>query len=79
MKYLRSSELGCKDIGIRKSEFVALTQILFNIPGMKCHEEFTECLIKLFINFNNATISILGSFVYRSTARLKTIEKNTKN
>ena len=56
-----------------------MTQILFNIPGMKCHEEFTECLIKLFINFNNATISILGSFVYRSTARLKTIEKNTKN
>ena len=29
MKYLRSPTLGCKDIGIRKSEFVVKTQFLF--------------------------------------------------
>ena len=28
MKYLRSTTLGCKDIGIKKSEFVAKTQYL---------------------------------------------------
>ena len=29
LKYLRSMALGCKDIGIRKFEFVAKTQILW--------------------------------------------------
>ncbi len=29
LKYLRSAALGCKDIGIRKSEFVAKTHFLF--------------------------------------------------
>ena len=28
LKYLRSTTLGCKDIGIRKSEFVPKTQFL---------------------------------------------------
>ena len=31
LKYLRFTTLGCKDIGIRKSEFVAKTQFLFVI------------------------------------------------
>jgi len=31
LKYLRSTTLGCKDIGIRKSEFVAKTQFLWLI------------------------------------------------
>ena len=29
MKYLRSTPLGCKDIGVRKSEFAAKTQFLY--------------------------------------------------
>ena len=29
MKYLRSTKLSCKDIGISKSEFVTETQFLF--------------------------------------------------
>ena len=29
LKYLRSMSLGCKDIGIRKSKFVAKTQFLY--------------------------------------------------
>ena len=29
LNYLRSKKLGCKDIEIRKSEFVAKTQFLF--------------------------------------------------
>jgi len=28
LKYLRSTTLGCRDIGIRKSEFVSKTQFL---------------------------------------------------
>ena len=35
LKYLRSTALGCKDIGIRKSEFVAKTQILYQVLQMK--------------------------------------------
>ena len=31
MKYLRSTTLGCKDIEIRKSEFVAKTQFLYRL------------------------------------------------
>jgi len=30
LKYLRSLTLKCKDIGIRKSEFVTKTQFLYN-------------------------------------------------
>ena len=33
LKYLNSRTLGCKDLGIRKSELVANTQFLFDIPA----------------------------------------------
>ena len=38
LKYLRSTTLGCKYIGIRKSEFVAKTQFLFNIKNTSCKQ-----------------------------------------
>ena len=39
MKYLSSTTFGCKDIGIRKSEFVAKTQFLY---AKFCRNSFSE-------------------------------------
>ena len=36
LKYLKSTTFGCRDIGIRKSEFVSMTQLL-------CHLRISEC------------------------------------
>ena len=42
LKYQRFTPFGCEDIGIRKSEFVAKTQFLFNCNARQkletCHE-----------------------------------------
>jgi len=53
LKYLRSSTLGCRDIGIRKSEFVLKTQLL-SFKNIECIQILTgiginiEC-IQIFI------------------------------
>ena len=44
LKYQRSTTLGCKDIEIRKSEFVAKSQ--FKIPAFKKSKKIVK-LIKL--------------------------------
>ena len=42
LKYLRSTTLGCKDIRIRKSEFVAKTQYISNIYALHMFQHNTE-------------------------------------
>ena len=47
LKYLRSTTLGCRDIGIRKSEFVSKTQLLSVCKGVCTiisHEPLRNCL-----------------------------------
>ena len=50
MKYLSSTTLGCKDIGIRQAEFVAKTQLnLFEIENQKLIKKKQWNLIKKII------------------------------
>ena len=55
MKYLRSTTLGYKDIEIRKSEFVAKTQLLFDksiIGFMIDKQTNTEILLHCKYTYN---------------------------
>ena len=53
LKYLRATTLGCKDIGIRKSEFVAKTQFLliriYHLLIEKYSWKYYRCRLKIFV------------------------------
>ena len=46
-KYQRSCKMGCKVIGIGKSEFVAKNQMLFTFFKIKC---YLKVILKKFFN-----------------------------
>ena len=54
MKYLRSTTLGCKDIGIRKSEYVSKTQFLYITVFSGCYES----MVKKLSDFVNPALNI---------------------
>ena len=67
MKYLRSTTLGCKDIGIRKSEFVAKTQFPYRLHI--CDSDWLN-----FIHFLGYKIRWVSKFRKREDQALILIE-----
>ena len=48
LKYLKSTTFGCRDIGIRKSEFVSMTQLLCHLRISEC-DHWRKTKIKMFL------------------------------
>ena len=56
LKYQRFTPSGCKDIGIRKSEFVTKTQFLFKIcKSIKKTENGVDTVFNSFTRCNTVT------------------------
>ena len=62
LKYLRSMSLGCKDIEIRKSKFVAKTQFLYAYLTFQNKSPNAHC---------NRTITLFGRLLIKSTSNCK--------
>ena len=61
MKYLKSTFLGCKDIGVRKSEFAAKTPLftIFDRWSRKVNAIKRSCLLIAVISVNHFKIWVL--------------------
>ena len=72
LKYQRFMTLGCKDLGIRKSEFVAKSQFLLLTTGLKKLRITCDNLSHVFLNFNSANNWIAKNFLKNLNLWMKT-------
>ena len=69
LKYLRSTALDCKDIGIRKSVFVAKTQIFFVESKSRAKEHSNDVSFVIFI-YQTWNLDVGGGQINTSPTRV---------